>query len=165
MLTKARGRRPRKSLREEGSMNAAQSKVAAWRRAFFIVAGACLLPMAQSACAQGSDDQYDITVKMEMPGMAMPPMSQRMCVKKGASDQDFIPRQENCRVSDTTRTGSRVTFKMTCTGNNPMTGTGDFTFVANGYNGQIRLKGKMEGQEMAMTQTIDARRVGGCTAR
>jgi hypothetical protein len=121
--------------------------------------------MTQFAYAQGSDDQYDITVKMDMAGMAMPPMSQRICVKKGAGDQDFIPRQDNCRVSDTTRSGSRLTFKMTCTGNNPMTGTGDFTFVANGYNGQIRMKGKMEGQEMAMTQTIDARRVGGCTAR
>ena len=146
-------------------MNATQSNVVGCCGRLLVAAGMCLLPMAQPAYAQGSDDQYDITVKMEMPGMAMPPMSQRMCVKKGASDQDFIPRQENCRVSDTTRTGSRVTFKMTCTGNNPMTGTGDFTFVANGYNGQIRLKGKMEGQEIAMTQTIDARRVGGCTAR
>ena len=146
-------------------MNATQSNVVGCCGRLLVAAGMCLLPMAQPAYAQGSDDQYDITVKMEMPGMAMPPMSQRMCVKKGASDQDFIPRQDNCRVSDTTRSGSRVTFKMTCTGNNPMTGTGDFTFVANGYNGQIRLKGKMEGQEIAMTQTIDARRVGGCTAR
>jgi hypothetical protein len=102
---------------------------------------------------------------MEMAGMAMPPMSQRLCVKKGASDGDLVPRQENCRVSDTTRSGSRLTFKMTCAGGNPMTGTGDFTLVANGYNGQIRMKGKMEGQDVAMTQTIDARRVGGCTAR
>ena len=146
-------------------MNATQSNVVGCCGRLLVAAGMCLLPMAQPAYAQGSDDQYDITVKMEMPGMAMPPMSQRMCVKKGASDQDLIPRQDNCRVSDTTRSGSRVTFKMTCTGNNPMTGTGDFTFVANGYNGQIRLKGKMEGQEIAMTQTIDARRVGGCTAR
>ena len=146
-------------------MNATQSNVVGCCGRLLVAAGVCLLPMAQPAYAQGSDDQYDITVKMEMPGMAMPPMSQRMCVKKGASDQDFIPRQDNCRVSDTTRSGSRVTFKMTCTGNNPMTGTGDFTFVANGYNGQIRLKGKMEGQEISMTQTIDARRVGGCTAR
>ena len=146
-------------------MNARQLNASGWWRGLFAVAGVCLLPVAQVAYAQGSDDQYDITVKMEMAGMAMPPMSQRMCVKKGASDQDFVPRQENCRVSDTTRSGSRLTFKMTCTGNNPMTGTGDFTFVANGYNGQIRMKGKMEGQDIAMTQTIDARRVGGCTAR
>jgi hypothetical protein len=146
-------------------MNAKRLKSAGWRRGLSWAAAMCALAVAQVAPAQGSDDQYDVTMKMEMPGMVMPPMSQRICVKKGASDQDFIPRQENCRVSDTTRTGSRLTFKMTCTGNNPMTGTGDFTFVANGYNGQIRMKGKMEGQDMAMTQTIDARRVGGCTAR
>lgn len=146
-------------------MNARQVKFARWRRGLFSVAAMCTFAVAQVALAQGSDDQYDITVNMEMPGMAMPPMSQRMCVKKGASDADLIPRQENCRVSDTARSGSQLTFKMTCTGNNPMTGTGDFTFVANGYNGQIRMKGKMEGQEIAMTQTIDARRVGGCTAR
>ena len=145
-------------------MNARQVNVVGSWRGLFAVVGVCVLPMAQVAFAQGSDDQYDITVKMDMAGMAMPPISQRMCVKKGANDGDFVPQQENCRVSDTTRTGSRLTFKMACTGSNPMTGTGDFTFVANGYNGQIRMKGKMEGQDVAMTQTIDARRVGGCTA-
>ena len=143
-------------------MNARRLNVAGGRCGLFSIAS---LALAQVALAQGSDDQYDITIKMEMPGMAMPPMSQRMCVKKGAGDQDLIPRQDNCRVSDTTRSGARLTFKMTCTGNNPMTGTGEFNLVANGYNGQIRMKGKMEGQDIAMTQTIDARRVGGCTAR
>jgi hypothetical protein len=146
-------------------MNARQLSGIGWQRGLFAVAGVWLLSMTQFAYAQGSDDQYDITVKMEMPGMAMPPMSQRMCVKKGAGDQDFIPRQENCRVSDTTRSGSRLTFKMTCTGNNPMTGTGDFTFVANGYNGQIRMKGNMDGQDVNMTQQVAARRSGACTAR
>jgi hypothetical protein len=146
-------------------MNARRLNVGGVRRGLFSIAALCTLALAQVALAQGSDDQYDITIKMEMPGMAMPPMSQRICVKKGASDQDLIPRQDNCRVSDTTRSGARLTFKMTCTGNNPMTGTGEFNLVANGYNGQIRMKGKMEGQDIAMTQTIDARRVGGCTAR
>src|SRR5438046_954494 len=108
----------------ERSMNARQSNVVGWWRGL-VVAGVCMLPVTQMALAQGgSDDQYEVTVKMEMAGMAMPPMSQRLCVKKGASDTDFVPRQENCRVSDTTRTGSRMTFKITCTGSNPMTGTG-----------------------------------------
>ena len=146
-------------------MNASQKHVVAGRRGFFAVAFACLLPATQFASAQGSDDQYDVTVKMQMAGMAMPPISQRLCVKKGANDGDFIPRRENCRVSDTARTGSRLTFKITCAGSNPMTGTGDFTFGANGYNGQIHMKGKMEGQDVEMTQAIDGRRVGGCTAR
>lgn len=146
-------------------MNAKQLNVVGCWRGFFAVAGMCVLPAAQFVLAQGSDDQYDVTVKMGMAGMVMPPMSQRLCVKKGANDGDFVPRQENCRVSDATRTGSRLTFKIACAGSNPMTGTGDFTFGANGYNGQIRLKGKMEGQDVDMTQAIDARRVGGCAAR
>lgn len=146
-------------------MNARQLHVAGGWRVLFGVTGVCLLPVAPFALAQGSDDQYDVTVKMQMAGMAMPPMAQRLCVKKGASDGDFIPRQEGCRVSDTARTGSRLTFKISCAGSNPMSGTGDFTFSANGYNGQIRMKGKMEGQDVDMTQAIDARRVGGCTAR
>ena len=146
-------------------MNAGRSNVVGWWRGLFALTGVCMLPAAQFAWAQGSDDQYDVTVKMEMAGMAMPPMSQRLCVKKGANDGDFVPRQENCRVTDTTRTGSRLTFKIACAGANPMTGTGDFTFGADGYNGQIRMKGKMEGQDVDMTQAINARRVGGCTAR
>jgi len=135
------------------------------RRGLFAVAFVYLLPFTPFASAQGSDDQYDVTMKMQMAGMAMPPISQRLCVKKGGSDGDFIPRQENCRVSDTARTGSRLTFKIACAGSSPMAGTGDFTFSATGYNGQIRMKGKMEGQDVEMTQAIDARRVGGCTAR
>jgi len=148
-------------------MNARRLNVVRSWRGLFAVAAVCVLPMAQVASAQGSDDQYDVTVKMEMAGMpmAMPPVSQRLCVKKGAKDEDFVPRQENCRVSDTTRTGSRVTFKIACTGSNAMTGAGDFTFVADGYNGQMRMRGKMEGHDVDMTQTIAARRVGGCTAR
>jgi len=147
-------------------MNATRMNVGSLRN-LFAVAGVCLLPVAQFASAQGSDDQYDVTVKMEMAGMpiAMPPMSHRLCVKKGAKDEEFVPRQGDCRVTDTTRSASRLTFKMACAGRNPMTGTGDFTFAADGYNGQIRMKGKMEGQDVDMTQTIAARRVGGCTAR
>ena len=127
--------------------------------------GMLLLPAL--AVAQGSDEQYDVTIKMAMVGipMEMPAISQRLCVKKGANDGDFVPRQENCTVSDAKRAGARLTFKVACAGKDPMTGTGDFTFDASGYNGQIRLKGKMDGEDVDMTQGIAARRVGGCTAR
>jgi hypothetical protein len=134
-------------------------------RPLFLMVAACVLSNAQLAFAQGSDDHYEVTVKMEMVGMAMPPMTQRLCVKKGAKGEDLVPRQENCRVTDNTRTGSRMTFKIACTGANPMTGTGDFTMAADSYNGQIRMKGRMEGQDVDMTQAIAARRIGACTAR
>ena len=44
-----------------------------------------------------------------------------------------------------------------------MMGTGDFTFAGDGYTGQIRLVGKMEGQDVQMTQAINGRRVGACS--
>ena len=70
----------------EGSMNARQLNVVVWWRGL-AVAGVCILPVTQLALAQGSDDQYEVTVKMEMAGMAMPPMSQRLCVKKVRATQ------------------------------------------------------------------------------
>lgn len=130
-------------------------------------AGMAMLPSAQLAWAQGSDDQYDVTIRMAMVGMPMemPAISQRLCVKKGANDGDFVPHQENCNVSDAKRAGERLTFRIACAGKDPMAGTGDFRFNASGYDGQIRLKGKMDGQDVDMTQAIAARRAGGCTAR
>ena len=148
-------------------MQARRSNIVGISRGILAIAGMCMLSLARFAWGQGSDEQYDVTIKMAMVGipMEMPAISQRLCVKKGANDGDFVPRQENCTVSDAKRAGPRLTFKIACAGKDPMTGTGDFTFDANGYNGQIRLKGKMDGEDVDMTQGIAARRAGGCTAR
>jgi hypothetical protein len=45
------------------------------------------------AAAQGKDEQWETTSKMEMPGMpmAMPAQVNRICVAKGAKDEDYIP--------------------------------------------------------------------------
>jgi len=132
------------------------------------VAGVVLaLAMAPAAQAQGADDLYEVTVRMEMVGMPMqmPAMTQRSCVKKGASDADTVPHQDNCNVTNARRDGNKVTFSMVCTGRDAMTGNGEMTYAGDGYAGTIRLKGKMEGQDMEMTQAITGRRVGACTAR
>lgn len=117
------------------------------------------------AAAQGADDLYEVVVKMEMAGMpmTMPAITRQQCVKKGG-DAGFVPRQDNCTVSDARRAGSRLTFTVVCTGRDPMTGAGDFAFAGDGYNGTIRYTGKMEGMDVAMTQSISGRRVGACTA-
>ena len=125
------------------------------------------LACAPHAIAQGADDLYEVTVKMEMAGMPMqmPAMTQRTCAKKGASDADAIPHQDNCKVTDAQRSGNRVTFTMVCTGRDAMTGNGEMVYATDSYSGTIRYKGKMEGQDMEMTQSIAGRLVGACTAR
>jgi len=132
-----------------------------------VAGGVVALAMAPVAQAQGTDDLYEVTIRMEMVGMPMqmPAMTQRSCVKKGGSDADAVPRRENCNVTDARRAGNKVTFSMVCTGRDAMTGNGEMTYSGDGYAGTIRMKGKMEGQDMEMTQAISGRRVGACTAR
>ena len=124
-----------------------------------------LVSLAQIVHAQGAGDLYEVTVKMEMAGMPMqmPAITQRNCVKKGGNDADLVPHQENCKVTDVKRTGNRMTFALACTGRDAMKGTGDFTFAGDGYSGQIRLMGKMENEDVQMTQAITGRRIGACT--
>jgi hypothetical protein len=139
----------------------------ACRRAV-VAAGAALALSAPLALhAQGADDLYEVTVKMEMAGMpmSMPTMTQRTCVKKGGSDADAVPHQDNCKVTDARRTGNRLAFTVVCAGRDAMTGNGEFVYAGEGYSGAIRFKGKMEGRDMEMTQSIVGKRIGGCTAR
>jgi len=123
------------------------------------------LAWAQPVHAQAAGDLYEVTVRMEMAGMPMqmPAMTHRNCVKKGGSDADLVPHQDNCTVTDAKRTGNRLTFAIACTGRDAMKGTGDFTFAGDGYTGQIRLAGKMENEDVQVTQAIAGRRVGACT--
>ena len=119
------------------------------------------------ALAQGKDDLWEITTKMEMPGMpmAMPAQTQRVCVAKSGKDDDYIPKREGCRVQDSKRVGNKVSYKMVCTGKDTMSVTGETTFGANSYDGKMAMSGKMDGQQIDMNQTYSGKRVGDCTAK
>ncbi len=89
-------------------------------RALFALLAAVLVAGGTSttALAQGKDDLWEITTKMEMPGMpmAMPAQTQRLCIAKSGKDDDYIPKREGCRVQDSKRVGNKVSYKMVCTG-------------------------------------------------
>ncbi|MET0345401.1 MAG: DUF3617 family protein, partial [Casimicrobiaceae bacterium] len=108
-------------------MNARTNRVA---RRVAVAGGVLALAMAPAVLAQGADDLYEVTVRMEMVGMPMqmPAMTQRSCVKKGASDADTVPHQDNCNVTNARRDGNKVTFSMVCTGRDAMTGNGEMTY-------------------------------------
>jgi hypothetical protein len=123
-------------------------------------------PASNTAVAQGKDDLWEVTSKMEMPGMpmAMPPQTHRVCIAKSGKDDDYIPKREGCRVQDSKRAGNRLTYRMVCTGKDAMTIAGETTFGENAYEGRMMMSGKMDGQQMEMTQTYSGKRVGDCTA-
>ena len=122
------------------------------------------LAAASPVAAQGKDDLWEVSSKMEMPGMpmSMPAQVNRVCLGKNRKDEDLIPKQDNCRVVDSRRTGNRLTYKMECTGNEPSTIVGDLTFGNNAYDGQMRMT--MTKTNDTMNMALSGRRIGDCTA-
>jgi hypothetical protein len=114
--------------------------------------------------AQGKDELWEISSKMNMPGMpmAMPPQVNRVCVGKNRKDEDLVPRQSDCRMVDSKRVGSKFTYKMECTGREPMTMLGEMNFGTNAYDGQMRMT--MTKTNDTMNMAVSGKRVGDCTA-
>jgi hypothetical protein len=59
--------------------------------------------------------------------------------------------------------GNKSTFKMSCSGKNPMTGNGEFERNGDNYRGSMHMQGNMEGQPIDMTQSFSGKRIGSCT--
>jgi hypothetical protein len=128
--------------------------------AVLIAALAASIPVS----AQGKDELWEISSKMDMPGMpmAIPPQVNRVCVGKNRKDEDLVPRQSDCRMVDSKRTGSKFTYKMACTGKEPMTMVGEMNFGTNAYDGQMRMT--MTRTNDTMNMAVSGKRVGDCTA-
>lgn len=129
------------------------------------VAAMVVVPLLWPLAAVAQDKElWEVTTKMEMPGMpmAMPAQTQRVCLPKTRKDDDLVPKTEGCRVSDVKRAGNKVTFNVACTGTDPMTGTGEITSAPASYDGRMRLKGKMGDETMEMSHTFSGKRVGDC---
>lgn len=113
------------------------------------------------------DGRWEVTMEMDMPNMPMkmPPMKTVQCVtKEQVDDPNQLPKgaqekNKDCKVSDYKVTGNTVTWTMTCTGKNAMTGTGEMTYSADSYEGSMKMKTATG--EMAMKYT--GKRLGDCT--
>jgi len=137
------------------------------RSAFHVCAGIGLtfaLVASSPASAQGKDDLWEVSTKMEMPGMpmAMPAQTNRVCLGKNRKDEEFVPKHGDCRMVDSKRVGNKFTYKMECAGNDPTTIDGAITFGNNVYDGQMRMTMKKTRDTMDLTLT--GKRVGDCVA-
>lgn len=108
---------------------------------------------------------WEVTQKMEMPGMpdmgAMMPGSAptKVCIAPGQNSQPFKSKEKDkdCAVSDVKQSGNVITFNMQCTGEHPMTGTGEMTSTANSFSQKMKMQS--QGGEMMMVTT--GKRIGG----
>lgn len=113
----------------------------------------------------GPDELWDVVTKMEIAGMPMqlPQQNTKVCSRKDRGGAGLIPADKNCTVSDVKNVGNKMTFRMSCTGENAMTGSGEITQTADAYSGVMRIKSTRKGEEMEMTNTFTGKRAGTCT--
>ncbi len=125
------------------------------------------------------DGNWEVTMEMAMPdmpnmpaGMTMPPMKTVQCITKedAADPQKTLPSRgqrggapSDCKVSDYKTVGNKVSYDMVCTGAQPMSGHGEFTYAADSYTGVMIVNMARGGQGMAMNMKYTGKRLGDCT--
>lgn len=125
-----------------------------------------IAPMfAQSPMREGS---WEIKTQMEMPGMPMkmPEMTMTQCItpEQGKSPSSALPspsgkpNDSSCKVTDQKIDGNTVTWKMSCSAPQSMTGEGRLVFSGDSYSGNMT----MTTQQGTMTMKYTGKRVGDC---
>jgi transcriptional regulator of met regulon len=135
-----------------------------------LAALALSLPLAlplSAVAADGPDDLWEITMKMEMAGMpmSMPAQTNTVCTPKGSPDDRMVPMDKSCKLIEQKRTASRLTFRYTCKDERSIyTGSGEMEFQGkDAYKGKMHAVGMMEGEQVDMTNTWSGKRLGNCT--
>jgi len=93
------------------------------------------LALAALVHAQGSDELWNMSTRMEVAGMQMPGSSQQVCMKKGEQRAEDLQQDKNCKVTEQRVVGNKMTWKIVCTGKDAMTGTGEMTRTATAWTG------------------------------
>ena len=117
-----------------------------------------LLAPARAADAAGV--LWETTSQMAMPGMPMQiaPQTQKVCAAKTWTKPP-PGGDKSCVASDYKMVGSKMTWKMQCSGQMPMQGAGEINFQgSDAYTGAIQATS----QGMNMTIKLAGKKVGTC---
>jgi hypothetical protein len=114
------------------------------------------------------DGRWEVKMVMSMPGMPkeVPPATTTTCVtpEEAKDPQKMIAnaqlaQQSNCKINDYKTTGNKVTWAMTCEGEQAMTGEGEYIYAGDTYTGTVKVT--RAGQ--VMTMKYSGKRLGDCT--
>jgi hypothetical protein len=124
---------------------------------------ATLLILLVAVSARADDPPgvlWETTSQMVMEGMpmSMPPRTLKVCT---AREWTKPPPggDQSCESTDFQRDGNKATWTMQCTGEMPMTGTGEITFESDdSYTGAITATA----EGMNMTIRLSGKKIGTC---
>jgi hypothetical protein len=111
------------------------------------------------ALAQGIEgEKWKVTNQMQMGGMSMPTQSSEICKQPG-DDSVPVRTDGDCQVYDNKRIGNVQSFKMRCTGEQPVEGSAQLTYVSpDHYKGKMEMK--TGGETMVMN--YEGQKLGRC---
>jgi len=110
------------------------------------------------------EGKWEISMKMEMPGMPMemPPFIHTQCL----TSKDFLPensgqqQSQDCEAVDVKTSGDTVTWSTKCKGENgPVSGTGTVTYKGKTFTGTM----KVQQGGMEMTTRMNGKYIGKCS--
>lgn len=113
---------------------------------------------------KGPDNLWEVTTKITMDGMKLPEMPSKVC-SKGTQVNRMLPVEKDCKTSDVKTSGNRTTFRVTCTGKEPMSGSGEMTTGKDSYRGNLKLSGTVDGEKTTMMTEYSGKLIGKCTAK
>jgi hypothetical protein len=124
------------------------------------------LSMLSSTLLAAPGEWWEITGKMEMPGMpfAMPGQTSKVCLPKGGESD---PRQtqgknSNCKMTDVQQSGNTVKYKGTCVNDGEtMNMVGETTHDGKSFKSKMKMTGKSHGEPVDMTMTSSGKYIGG----
>lgn len=109
-------------------------------------------PAKGAAVAAEPGVQWQQTVEMQMQGFAMPAQTSTVCVpKSGMTEPPGTGRDEKCKVTNVRNDGKRMTWSMTCDGEERMTGEGEILQRPDGYDGKMTVRSSQGEMLMKMS--------------
>lgn len=132
---------------------------------FLTVSLAAIASLLSFAASAAPGEYWEVTSKMEMPGMpfAMPGTTTKVCIAKGGEkDPGKSTGDKDCQATDVKTVGNKTTWKMRCNHDGEvMTGSGEQTTNANGYDGKMQFSSSSQKRGGNMTMAFSGKRVGG----
>ncbi len=135
------------------------------------IAGCCVLLLAFGSAIVGAAEPagakggvlWEETVEMTTPaaaGFTMPAQTRQVCRPADPDQWSGLPsggRDEDCRVTDMKRSGSKASWKITCE-RSRASGDGEMSWAADTYSGTVNVRSAEHGQ---FTSKMRGRKLGG----
>ncbi len=127
----------------------------------------CVGMMATVAHAEMKAGEWELTVKMKMPGVPipMPPIKVKQCMNPDQPIPAVGSPDQECKVKDHKTEGDKVTWTVECKqpDGSSMTGSGEMTFKDTTMTGSQKITGSALGPNGTMEYSFSGKWLGPCT--